>query len=174
MQAVLWIVIGVSPLLTLAGWTFLGIAQIFPTVDVTTRDIHDWFKNQAIAGAFIGVGVGVAGALLTARRLAYRASESGSDYCSRVAGCGLWTIGAAVLICTLVSAGSAWLAAVFPVAPLQRVYELLFSPPFWFRVCAPTVFFAGLLFALVSRLRRWGGRYAVLNSRWRPALGRYD
>lgn len=157
MRLFFWIVVIVSLVATLLGWTALDPPSL---QDVAGAVMGEWYRKQMAWAAIIGALSGGIGGWLATSRVRLKPRESSELFFSRVASFGLWT---ALIAAILVAAVSAWLAYTYasvPVSPLDRIALLLGAGRF-VSVLGLGVFASNFAFALVVRYSNWSGRYAL-------------
>lgn len=158
MKTTFWLVAGSGLLLALLG-AFVFSAPIIP--DVLGERLDEWYANQLVMMAGIGLIVGGASAWLAQRRLRHQPHEDASSFLSRVAGWGFWTMFWMGLLAVAVFFARAATATFLPFTAVNRFLELGLTMKA-FGVLGAGVAASALTYAAVTRGANWGGRYALL------------
>lgn len=158
MRLFFWLITVAAFLSTAVGWGWVDPPSM---QDVPGSAISDWYRVQMIWAAVIGLSAGVFGAWLAKNRVRLRPRQPSDVFFSRVASFGLWTVAAAVLLITAISAVSAYTYASVPQSPMDRVLFLL--------IAGRSVAVVGLgslactlAYWGMTRLMDWSGRYALV------------
>ena len=143
--------------------TAFGLISAPPLVEgVMGASLTDWYQSGIIWAAVLGALLGAGAAWATARGLRHKPGESAAVFNSRVAACGFWTICAVagfVIIVNVVRAGG---AVFVPLAPMDRIINLLGTSRF-LAVVGASVLTSAAGFLAVTRVMNWGGTYALMS-----------
>ncbi len=166
MRAAFWLTALVGVLLLLGGW--LGFDA--PLVsNVSGEVVDDWYRSQSIWGVLIGAGVGIGFGTSSHRGVRHRPKEDAGRFLDRVGARGLKITFLAAGITVVVSVARAAVYVQLPLAALDRV-SLLFWAGKFNLVLGGTIVACCLGYSLLTRVRVWGGQYALLGGNWIPAV----
>ena len=140
----------------------VGIGAPPPLLEgVAGETLADWYRGQAMWGTVLGAVAGVVSALLAPRHIRHRTGEESASFLARVRGWGVGTLMLSLLLLAAFCFVIAYGYAAVPLSATQRGLTLLFAAKallvLGFGVAA-----AALAFALVTRVVRWGGSYALV------------
>lgn len=158
MRSTFWFTAGLGLLLALLGM-FVFSAPIIP--EVLGERVDDWYGDQTVIAAVLGLALGAGSALLAQRRLRHQPHENAADFLSRVGSWGFWTLILMVLLAAAFVFARAATAVFVPLAPFNRFLALAASGKF-FGVLGAGAAAAALAYAAVTRGANWGGRFALL------------
>jgi hypothetical protein len=164
MRSSFWLTAGLGVLLALLG-LFVFSAPIIP--DVLGERVDDWYADQAVIVAVLGLALGAGSAVLAQRRLRHHPHENATEFLSRVGGWGFWTLMLIVAVAAVITFGRAATAVFVPLAPLDRFLALAASGKF-LGVLGAGAASAAVTYAAVTRAANWGGRFALLPPRTAP------
>lgn len=164
MRSSFWLTAVLGLLLALLG-LFVFSAPLIP--DVLGERVDDWYTDQMVIVAVLGLALGAVSAVLAQRRLRHQPHENATDFLSRVGGWGFWTVMLMVTLAAAITFARAATAVFVPLAPLDRFLALAASGRF-FGVLGAGAAAAGLTYAFVTRGVNWGGRFALLPARTAP------
>jgi hypothetical protein len=164
MRSSFWLTAALGVLLALLGM-FVFSAPLIP--GVLGERVDDWYGDQAMIAAVLGLAIGAVSAVLAQRRLHHRPHENAIDFLSRVGSWGFWTLMLMVVLAAALTFARAATAAFVPLAPVNRFLALAASGKF-LGVLGAGAAAAALTYAALTRAPNWGGRFALLPARTVP------
>lgn len=159
MRLFFWIVTTLALVAAVLGWTALDPPSM---QDVAGAVMGEWYRQQMIWAALIGLAAGGVGGWMATRRVKLRPRTPSTEFFSRVAGYGVRTATVAGLLVLVVSAVLAFNYASVPVSPMERIGLLLGAGRF-VAVIGLGVFAATAAFGGTIRSIDWSGRYALVS-----------
>jgi hypothetical protein len=158
MRIVFWSLFAVFLLLG-----FVGLGAPSPMLEgVAGETLAEWYQAQLWWSLPLGAVLGAASAWLAPDRVRHRSDEDSGTYLNRVRWRGVLTVlGVLVLLAVFLFAVAYGYAAV-PLAAMQRGGTLLFAAKSLLVIGFGTAL-AALAFAVVARVRLWGGAYALVS-----------
>ena len=154
-----WIIAGLALVFAVAGALSFDPPQ---REDVELQLLVDFFRNQYVVAAVIGLVCGGLIGWLARRSIRHRPGDRGTDFDSRVAVRGLVAGMVAVLVTALATLSAAYLASWEPLAPGEKV--VIAAQAALFYVVLAIAFVCALgTYALLTRVGAWGGKYALVS-----------
>jgi L-cystine uptake protein TcyP (sodium:dicarboxylate symporter family) len=155
-----WILIAGALLFAIVGRYVLFSLPVPGSANIELRRVEEFFNSQVWVVMMLGAGLGAIAGHLATRRIRHLPSERGTDYLGRVVSYGVTRALAVVVLVLIAEAVVAALWTLEPLAPLEKVLLLVLSGLFLVLLAAA---FASALVAyfVVTRLKSWGGRYAL-------------
>jgi hypothetical protein len=154
-------------------WLIAGLVLVFAVFgavsfdppqreDIELQLLVDFFRNQYVVAAVIGLASGGLLGWLARRSIRHRPGDRGVDFDSRVAARGLVAGFVAVLFTSLATLTAAYLASWEPLAPGEKV--VIVAQAALFYVVLAIAFVSALaMYALLTRVGAWGGQYALVS-----------
>lgn len=164
MRSSFWSTAALGLLLALLGMFAFSAPLI---QEVLGERVDDWYTDQVALVAVLGLVFGAVSAVLVKRRLRHRPHENATEFLSRVASWGFWTLMLMVVLAAAVTAARAAGAVFVPLTPFNRFLVLAASGKF-FGVLGAATASAALTYAIGTRIANWGGRFALLPARTAP------
>ena len=158
MRKTFWFTAGIGLLVALLGM-FVFSVPIIP--DVLGERMEEWYMDQVVMVAIVGLAAGAGSGVLAQRRLRHQPHEVAATFLSRVASWGFWTMGAMVLLAAVLFFARAASASFVPFTAFNRFLQLAASGKF-FGVLGAAAATTAFTYAAVTRGANWGGRYALL------------
>lgn len=158
-------------ILALAGLVLLLLGALDDApefINVMGDTVEQWYTDQGTWAMIIGAVIGVISAAIATQVIRHHPHEPSTRYASRVGMWGLVTLVVAAIAVIGMGLSAAQRFSMLPIAPEERVLELLLTAKFA-GVVGAGVLACGLLFAIVARFVHWGGRYALLTPGWMPS-----
>lgn len=153
-----WIIVAIVLILAIAGAISLEPPQ---REEIELQLLVDFFRNQYVVAAVIGLVCGGMFGWLARRSVRHRPGDRGADFDSRVAVRGLMAGVLAVVVTTLATLTAAYVASWEPLAPGEKV--ILTAQAALFYVVLAIAFVSALVtYALLTRAGAWGGQYALV------------
>ena len=170
MRTLYWSLFLVALVMVGAGlWAFSS-----PPSTVVLADLLDqWYRQKSLLSLAVGACVGLLAGLGGTSRLRHRPNGPASAFLNQVAGIGIAAAVAAAIVAILLSSWLAYGAEFGPLSPAEKVELVALSGIGRFAALIGASIAASLLvFAVVTRVRTWGGQYSLLEPSYVPNLGR--
>lgn len=138
------------------------LVELPATDSVDLRDVEVFYRNAYLVGIFIGLVVGITAGFRSKESVRHLVGESGGDFNGRVAKRGLMF---GLLSALLAFAADVVLAAWLPMGPMGAVERVRLITRSLFLLQSPALALGTSMigFAVVTRFRRWGGRYSLIS-----------
>lgn len=171
MRGLFWLLCFVCLAVLVYAWAGIDPPEI---PDVGGARLDEWYRARMMWTLVFGMAWGLFWAVRNRSRrwgIKHQPHESGRQFNSRVAWSGVLALTVAgAVIGPFVLIVMSFTATFVPLALSDRIYELLFAAK-TLGVIGGAAVGAGVIYALMTRYRRWGGQYSLIPAKLKSESG---